>query len=190
VTDFHLDPGLVDAFLSGDLDEDRENALAYEVAYVLPWHWMLPNPTVATLSTLVGRLGGEPALLAWLARHPGVPRLVAAGYALIGLLDELSDKPAVVAALWRLRQRGDLPSPLETYMPAETGADTLASLAGQLESLLANERFSDAIQVVRAATDVLPKVVTNAAQHEPRLGSANGRLERIRQSVERLDQPT
>lgn len=91
VNGFHLDPELIDAFSEGNLDQQGEAVLARRVARVLPAQGSLPNPVAAALSRVVARLGGETALFAWLRSHPGLPRLVATVYALIGLLDRLSD---------------------------------------------------------------------------------------------------
>lgn len=99
MTDFKLDRSLVEAFVAGTLDPQGEAELAAQVARVIPFHAMAPNPVAAGLSRIIHHLGDERALLAWLDRHPGEPRLVARLFVLIGLLDRYGDEPAVVTAL-------------------------------------------------------------------------------------------
>ncbi|MCW2870022.1 hypothetical protein [Actinacidiphila oryziradicis] len=87
------------------------------------------------MSQIIDHLGNQRALLAWLDRHPGRPRLVARLYVLIGLLDLYSAKPAVVTALRELRERTPYPPGLEDYLVPATDDETLASLAFKIESL-------------------------------------------------------
>jgi hypothetical protein len=67
------------------------------------------HPLAADLSRIEHHFGGEPAVFEWLERHPGRPRLVARLYALVALLDELTDKPAVLTAVGELRERRPYP---------------------------------------------------------------------------------
>jgi hypothetical protein len=182
---FSLDRTKVDAFVAGELDRDGEAALAQQVARVLPWHWTLPNPTEAALSQIIRRVGGEPALLTWLARYGGVPRLTAAVYGLIRLLDQLSDQPAVVAVLQDLRRHRDLPGEVEALLPPDTGPDTLGSLSAEIEALLANQRYDDTIRITRAATDTIRKVISRADQTD--LGNLDDQLDQIQQTIDRVD---
>jgi hypothetical protein len=176
MTQFHLDDRLVEAFNSGALDHEGQAALAQQVAGLLAVHWMLPNPTAAALSTVIRRLGDDSALITWLDRYPGLPRLVAAVYALIGLLDGLSDHPAVVTALEEMRQRIGVPPELEAFLAPDTDSETLAGLAVQIESLLAEEQYDEAVAVAHATVDVLAQVAARAGQVEPDLDDVGERL--------------
>jgi hypothetical protein len=188
---FHLDPELIDAFRDGSLDQQGDAVLARQVARVLPAHWSLPNPIAAALSRVVARLGGEAALLAWLGRHPGLPRLVSTVYALIGLLDRLSDQPAVVATLPEVRQQVGLPAYLQAHLvpdpqAPDTGGETLASLGGQIELMLAEERYTEAVQLAIATVDLLQQVLARAAHLDPDLADVGGELESIRDSLNNI----
>ncbi|WP_271188930.1 hypothetical protein [Dactylosporangium matsuzakiense] len=156
-----LDTGLVDAFCSGD--RRGENELAGQVARLLPFRGSLPNRTVEALTRLVRCLGGEERLLPWLGEHPGVPQVVAAVYALVGLLDRIGDDPGVADALPEIVRNGGLPALLEAHLvpapvDARTSRETLASLGGQLELMLGEERFTDAVQLAAATVDLLRAV--------------------------------
>jgi hypothetical protein len=73
MTEIRLDRELVNALVSGRLDEAGEAVLAEQVARVIPHHWTLPNPLAADLSRIEHHFGGEPAVFEWPERHPGRP---------------------------------------------------------------------------------------------------------------------
>ena len=173
-----LDRDLVDAFVTGALDQPGERMLAEQVARVLPWHWTLPNPGTAALAKLVKHLGGEPALYSWLGRQPGYPRLVAQIYHLVGLLDRISDQPAVVDELARLRERDGTPAELTAYITPDTTSGTLASLSEQIESLLTDEP-DEALRVALATVDLLRQVAPRVAGAEPDLHDLGDQLDRV-----------
>jgi hypothetical protein len=173
-----LDGDLVDAFVTDALDQPGERMLAEQVARVLPWHWTLPNPGAAALAELIKHLGSEPALFAWLDRHPGYPRLVARIYHLIGLLDRISDQPALVDQLTRWRERAGIPAELTPYITPDTTSGTLASLAHQIESLLTDEP-DEALRVALATVDLLRQVAPRAAGAEPDLHDLGDQLDRV-----------
>jgi hypothetical protein len=159
---YFLDVALVDAFCAGD--RRGEDELAERVAGLLPLRGSLPNPTVGALTRLVRCLGGEARLLPWLGEHPGVPQVVAAVYALVGLLDRIGDDPEVAGALPEAVRQGGLPALLEAHLvpapvDARTSRETLASLGGQLESMLGEERYPAAVQLAAATVDLLRRVV-------------------------------
>jgi hypothetical protein len=104
---------------------------------------------------------------------------VATVYSLIGLLDRLSDRPPVVEALAELREKTGTPPEVAIYLVPETNADTLASLSGQLESLLADGRYTEVIAVSRATVELLTEVVDRARRSEPSLGELLRQLERL-----------
>jgi hypothetical protein len=178
-----LDRALVDAFTSGKLNRSSETALGEQVARLLPFHWTLPNPTTAALATLTKHLGGQPGLYAWLDDQPGRPRLVARTYRLIGLLDRLSDRPAVVTALSELRARIGDPAALSGYLVPDTTPATLASLSGQIESLLADNRLEDARRVGLSTVDMLAALAARAAELDPDLSGLGEELEQIRHGL-------
>jgi hypothetical protein len=158
MTAANLDRKLVDGFTSGKLDHSGEAALAEQVARLLPTHWMLPNSAASALSKLTKHLGGPPALEAWLDGHPGHPRLVARAYRLIGLLDRLSGRRAVVAALAELRAEAGDPPGLQGYLMPATTDETLASLAEQIESILADRPVEDVLRLALATVDLLQRL--------------------------------
>jgi hypothetical protein len=93
-----------------------------------------------------------------------VPQVVAAVYALVGLLDRIGDDPEVAGALPETVRRGALPALLEAHLvpapvDARTSRETLASLSGQLELMLGEERFTPAVQLAAATVDLLRRVV-------------------------------
>jgi hypothetical protein len=183
MTTANLERKLVDAFTSGKLDHSGEAALAGQVARLLTTHWMLPNPAAAALSKLTKHLGGPAALQAWLDSHPGRPRLVARTYRLIGLLDRLSDGSAVVTALAEMRAEAGDPPGLRGYlMPATTG-ETLASLAQQIESTLADHPVEDALRLALATVDLLQRLAPRVRELDPDLSGLDDELAEIRRSL-------
>jgi len=158
---------LVDGFVAGTLDRDGEAELAAQVAGLMPFHWRLPNPIAAAMSRVVTHLGGEHELLGWLDQHPGTPRLLARLYVLIGLLDRFSDDPAVVTALAELRAQAPDPPALAGYLVPDTNSTTLASLATQIESLLADGRTDTAVEVAVAAAAMLEQVAPRVVERDP-----------------------
>ena len=183
MTAANLDRKLVDAFTSGKLDHSGEAALAGQVARLLPMHWMLPNSATAALFKLKKHLGGAAALEAWLDGHPGRPRLVARTYRLIGLLDRLSDRRAVVTALAEMRAEAGDPPGLRGYLMPATTAETLASLAQQIESILADHPVEDALQLALATVDLLQRLAPRARELDPDLSGLDDELAEIRRSL-------
>lgn len=177
-----IDRGLVDAFVTGALDQPGERMLAEQVARILPWHWTLPNSGAAALAKLTKHLGNEPALYAWLDRQPGYPRLVARIYRLIGLLDRISDEPAVVDELARWRERAGTPAELTAYITPDTTAATLASLGEQIESLLTDEP-DEAFRVALAAVDLLRQVAPRVAGADPGLHDLGDQVDRVHRDL-------
>jgi hypothetical protein len=179
----NLDRKLVDAFTSGKLDHSGEAALAEQVARLLPMHWMLPNSAAAALSKLTKHLGGPAALEAWLDDHPGHPRLVARTYRLIGLLDRLSGRRAVVTALAEMRAEAGDPPGLRGYlMPATTG-ETLASLAEQIESMLADHPAEDVLRLALATVDLLQRLAPRVRELDQDLSGLDDELAEIGRSL-------
>lgn len=134
MTDFALHHATIDAFVEGKLDPAGEADLADRVARILPFHALLPNPMVVKLKRVLDHLGGEQALLAWLDRYPGRPRVVARLFAFIAMLDQYGAEPAVVSALREFRTHTRYPPGLEKYLVPQTDDETLASLSWEVES--------------------------------------------------------
>ena len=91
-----------------------------------------------------------------------------------------------------VRQQVGLPASLEAHLVPDplapgAGSETLASLAGQIEQLLAEERFTDAVEMARAAVEMLEYVVSGAAEGDPKLSDLSGQLNRIRHNLDTLD---
>lgn len=173
-----LDPDLVDDFVAGRLDRQGEFTLADQVAGVMPWRWALPPPSTGALRKLVEHLGGERGLREWLDRYPGRPQLIARTYDLIALLDRISDRPAVLGELRRWRERVEAPPALATHMTPDTDEATLASLAGQIESLLGDDP-DEARQVARATAAMLCDIAPRVAAADPDLRHLGDEVQRI-----------
>jgi hypothetical protein len=180
ISDADLDPALVDAYIAGTLDAQGEAVLAEQVARVIPFHSTAPNPIQAALSRLIGYLGREPGLWAWLDHDEGRPRAVARLYEVMGLLDQFSDNPAVVSALRELRARIHYPPGLLGYLLPDTNEETLASLAGQIEQILAEDEPDQAMDVAAAALGMLEGIAPVAERTDPDLVDLSRRLEQVR----------
>jgi hypothetical protein len=181
-TDFQLDPELVSAFTAGALDERGEAVLADQIARLLPMHETAPPEIAGAFTRLISHLGGERELLAWLERRPGRPRLVARLYVLIGLLDRISDDPAVLRALSALRERVPYPPGLIDHLVPDTTRATLTSLAEALESLLA-EDTDDAFRLAIATVAMLQEIAPRIEAENPELSALGDVLERVRRDV-------
>ncbi len=104
-----LDERAILLFAEDALPPEEEAQLAEEVAAALPLGWSLQPRAKEMLHTLSEHLGGEPGLLQWLDRHPGVPRLTARLVALMGNLDTFGEDRGVVEALRSSRAEKPLP---------------------------------------------------------------------------------
>jgi hypothetical protein len=176
-----LDHALADGLAAGTLSPQEENVLAEQVARLLPFHWRLPNPMVASLSRVIAHLGGEPELLAWLDRHPGAPRVVARLYGLVDLLDQFSGEQAVVTALTELRAQAPDPPVLARYLTPDTTTATLGSLATEIELLLADDQLDTALQVGLEAAAILQWVAPRVIQLDPTVSDLGERCQRVQQ---------
>ena len=183
MTAFHVDPELVDAFVAGTLDAQGEAALADQVAGLIPFHWEFPNPLAAVLSRITSHLGGEQALLEWLDRHPGRPRLVARLYAVMALLDRFSAEPAVVTALRELRVHTPYPPGLAGHLVPQTTSETLASLAQRIELLLGEGYVDEAVRVAVAAATLLQQLAPRAGELDSNVRHMGELMEQARQDI-------
>jgi hypothetical protein len=183
---FSLDPALVKSFLAGQLDEQGQAELADQVSHLIAFHAELPNALVAKLSRVTRHLGGETELVAWLERFPGRPRIVARLFALIELLDRFSAEPAVVAALSELRAGRSYPAGLAglaDYLAPDTNDETLSGLAWHIESLVADDRVTEAVRLAMDAATLLAQVVRRAAELDPAVPDLGDLVDRARGAV-------
>lgn len=200
MTEWELDQELVDALDADRLDASGQAVLAEQVARVLPVHWVAPGQVVTALSQLVDKLGGERELFGWLERHPGRPRLVARLYVVIGMLDQLSDDPAVLTALRELRRRVPYPPGLAGYLVPDTDDGTLAELSARIEAILAaggtaptegtgaggvsaEDRADEAFRVSVAALAMLEEVAPRVGELDRDLYALGGIAEQVRQEL-------
>jgi hypothetical protein len=199
MTEWDLDQELVDALVADRLDAGGQAVLAEQVARVLPVHWVAPGPVVTALSQLVDKLGSERELFGWLERHPGRPRLVARLYVVIGMLDQISDDPAVLTALRELRRRVPYPPGLAGYLVPDTDDGTLAELSARIEAILAgqpaptegpgageisdDDRADEAFRVSVAALAMLEEVAPRIGELDRDLYALGGIAEQVRQEL-------
>ena len=109
--------------------------------------------------------------------------MVARLYEVMDLLDRFSDNPAVVSALREFRARIHYPPGLRDYLVPATNEETLASLAGQIELLLADQETDRAVEVAVAALDMLGRIAPVAEELDPNLGDLGRRLEQVRERL-------
>lgn len=159
---FGLDEGEVEGFLAGTLSDAEEARLAEEIAEVLPLGWSLSPRGKERLSSVTDRLGGQRQLLEWLDRHPGLPRLTARVFVLMGTLDQYTDDPEVLDALRSARSADPFPAALREDLPPETDEETLGDLASRLEELLGERHTREATRVALASADWLLHVSRQA----------------------------
>ncbi|MET7743671.1 hypothetical protein [Streptomyces sp. NPDC005385] len=159
---FVLDNRKVAAFISGTISAEDEAALADEVARLLPHHWDLPTKSVEALTPLVDHLGGQPQLMVWLDHQPGLPRLTARIYVLLGHLDQYSENSAVLDAVRHARAQNPYPAGLRGYLIPETNDETLGGLAFRIEELLGDNRQQDATALALTTADWLRRAARDA----------------------------
>jgi hypothetical protein len=175
---------VVAAFVAGTLDARGEDVLADQVARLVAQPGPLPDASASALTRIVHTLGGEDALLTWLDRHPGRPRLTARLIALTDLLDRYSFQPAVVAALRELRAHRRYPPGLEEYLPVDTDATTLADLGGKIELLLADDDLAEAGRVAPATVAMLTELAPRVTARDPGLAELGTAVEHLRQEIQ------
>ncbi|WP_432097851.1 hypothetical protein [Streptomyces sp. WAC 04229] len=166
---FGVDQKLITAFGAGTLSSAGQQELAQQVARQLPAHWSQPNTLAEAMSRFIDDLGGRRKLIAWLDEYPGLPRLVARLYVLMGLLDQYSENSAVVTALREYREREPYPAGLKGYLVPQTNDDTLAGLSFTIEELLSDGRQGKAVDLALATTDCLRRVAPRAGELDPAL---------------------
>ncbi|HVV22406.1 MAG TPA: hypothetical protein VHF06_23435 [Pseudonocardiaceae bacterium] len=164
---FHLDPALVTKLTADRLDDDGQAELADQMAVLIMCHVRLPTAVAVRLARVVRHLGGDGALVDWLERFPGRPRITTRLLALIDLLNTVSAEPAVVTALTELRRRTPDPSELRPYLSPDTDDETLAGLAWHIEGLAGDDRLADATALALASAELLRGTAHRARELNP-----------------------
>ncbi|MEU6548579.1 hypothetical protein [Streptomyces sp. NPDC046859] len=180
---YGLDHRQVAAFVAGTLDAEGEAALARQVARLLPFHWTWLSQVAQEMSQIMDHFGDQRELMAWLDRHPGLPRLVARLYIFMGLLDRYSAVPAVVTAMREYRERTPYPPGLESYLVPATDDDTLASIAFKIEELLGEERTGEAVELALATAAWLQQIAPRARELDPEVGDLNELMGQAREDI-------
>lgn len=152
---FGLDQAAVGRFTAGTLGPQDEAGLAQEVAELLPHGWDLPNKPEESLRKIVTHLGGQEQLLEWLDGYQGLPQLTARIYALLGLLDQYGDEPAVVMALRESRGQQPYPAGLRDFLVPQTNEETLSDLGYRVEEFLSEGKDDNATALALATADWL-----------------------------------
>ncbi|WP_306192012.1 MULTISPECIES: hypothetical protein [unclassified Streptomyces] len=181
---FSLDHELVSGFVAGTLEPRGEAELADQVARLLPFHWVLPTTLTEEMTRVIDRLGGQRQLMAWLDRHPGLPRLVARLYVLMGLLDQYSEESAVVTALRESREETPFPAGLEEYLVPETDDETLAGLSFKIEELLGDGLEKKAVELALSTTAWVDDVAPRVEQLDPEVGDLAELMEHTREDIQ------
>ncbi|BCL25013.1 hypothetical protein ACPCBX_25705 [Streptomyces tuirus] len=183
-TDYGLDHRQVAEFVAGTLDAESEAALAHQVARLLPFHWTWPTRVAQAMSQIMAHFGDQRELMAWLDRHPGLPRLTARLYVFMGLLDQYSAVPGVVTAMREYRARTPYPPGLESYLVPVTDDDTLASIAFKVEKLLGEERTREAADLALATAAWLQQIGPRARELAPEVGDLDELMRQARQDIQ------
>lgn len=170
--EYRLDHELVEAAIAGTIEPAAEDALADQVSRLLPCHAILPNRQAVDLSRLITHLGGDQALLEWLARRPGRPRLVAHLYRLIWLLDEHSADPAVVSALTEIMTEHEpIPRIVGEHLTPDMNDASLAGLAWAIEANIGDDRLNTATRLAIGAAELVERTTLHARRADPGFGT-------------------
>ncbi|MER5407624.1 hypothetical protein [Streptomyces sp. NPDC002769] len=181
---FGVDRSLVSGFVAGELSQQEEAELARQTAMLMPFHWSQPNSYASIMSQITDHLGGQRGLVTWLDSFPGLPRLVARLYVLMGILDRYSENAAVVTALRELRERTPYPAGLKGYLVPETDDDTLAGIAFRIEELLGDEEKDGAVDLALATTTCLRQIAPRAEEMDPEVGDLGEVMDHSRQDIQ------
>lgn len=184
IEEYRLDHELVEARLAGTIEPDAEDTLADQVSRLLPFHAILPNRQADDLSRLTAHLGGDQALLDWLARRPGRPRLVAHLYRLIWLLDEHSADPAVVSALTEMMTEHEpIPRIVGEHLTPDMNDASLAGLAWAIEAMIGDDRLNTAVRLAIGAAELLERVARRARRADPSFGALADEVARLKSDI-------
>ncbi|WBB61766.1 hypothetical protein O7599_04220 [Streptomyces sp. WMMC500] len=179
-----LDPVKVGRFGAGTLGAEDEAVLAGEVADHLPHGWDLPHKPEEALHEVITHLGGEDALMQWLDRYPGRPRLTARIYVLLGLLDQYSDAPAVLKALRTSRGQEPYPEGLRDFLVPQTDEETLSDLGYRVEQFLAEGQVENAVALALATADWLRASLTGPEAVQTGVGDLAALVTSARDDIE------
>ncbi|MHC8564416.1 hypothetical protein DI273_01425 [Streptomyces violascens] len=181
---FGIDEALVSRFADGELSGQPEADLAGQVARVLPCHWSQSNTYASLMTQVTDHLGGHRQLVIWLDRFPGLPRLTARLYVLMGLLDRYSEDRPVIDALRESRARTPVPRGLQGHVVPDTGPDTLAGLSYEIEELLGDGEPRKAVDLARATAEWLREVAPRAGELDHRYADLGEVMEHSEKDIE------
>jgi hypothetical protein len=143
----------------------------------------LPTGIVGRMAKIVKHVGGDAALVRWLERFPGRPRILARIFGIIELLDAFTAESGVVTALAELRADHADPPGLGFYMSPDTDHETLGTLAWHIESLLANDQVDEAVRVALDAATMVKQLAPRARELDPMLPELGALAEQARAGV-------
>ncbi|MFD9002645.1 hypothetical protein ACFV0T_16950 [Streptomyces sp. NPDC059582] len=181
---FGIDGELVSGLIADELSPRQEAELAGQVARLLPFHYVQTNTYASIMSQVTDHLGGQQKLVDWLDRFPGLPRLTARLYVLMGLLDGFSEKHAVVTALREFRERTPYPSGLKGYLVPETDDETLAGLASRIEDLLGDGETDRCVELALATTVCARQIAPRAAELDPEVDDLGELMDHCHQDIQ------
>ncbi|WP_433606561.1 hypothetical protein ACQP2P_30385 [Dactylosporangium sp. CA-139114] len=185
-----LDLSAAGRFRAGRLGAAEEAALAGQVAYFVGQSEPPCTPIASCLQHIMEHVGGDEALLAWLDRFPGRPRLVTRALELVALLDRYGDCRPLVAALRRRRVHTPDPPALAERLPPETDESTLPSLGGEIKARLGDDDPTEAallaLDTARLLADLAPAMhaVPGLGELEPLAVESVRALETVQLAVQ------
>ncbi|UYM25862.1 hypothetical protein NQP46_31635 [Streptomyces albus] len=136
------------------------------------------------MTQVTDHLGGHRQLVTWLDRFPGLPRLTARLYVLMGLLDRYSEDRPVIDALRESRARTPVPPGLQGHVVPDTGPDTLAGLSYEVEELLGDGEPRKAVDLARATAEWLREVAPRAGELDHRYADLGEVMEHSEKDIE------
>ena len=89
----------------------------------------------------------------------------------------------MVTALRELRAHTPYPQGLADYLVPQTNTETLASLSWQIESLLADDRVDEAVELALAVVTMLQQITPRVVEINPDLGAMSSLVEQVRQDI-------
>ncbi|WP_028801266.1 hypothetical protein [Streptomyces sp. 142MFCol3.1] len=184
---FGLDRALVSGLVSDSLSPQDEATLAKQVAQLLPFHWAQSNTLAVTMTEIVDHLGGHRELMAWLDRFPGLPRLTARLYVLLGLLDQYSEEHAVVRAFREYREHTPYPPGLRGYLVPQTDDSTLAGLAFRIEELLGDGEVTESVDLALATATCVEQIAPRAEELDATVGDMGAVMEHMVKDLREAD---
>ncbi|MFI0028174.1 hypothetical protein ACH4M8_02435 [Streptomyces albidoflavus] len=122
--------------------------------------------------------------MTWLDRFPGLPRLTARLYVLMGLPDRYGEESAVIDALRESRAKSPVPPGLQAHVVPDTGPGTLSGLSYEIEELLGDGEPRKAVDLARATAAWLREVAPRAGELDPRYADLGEVVEHSEKDIE------